>query len=655
MGEPGHPLLPFKAVNFVIPRDKVVASVELEPGAKHRLSGQYFIYPAQADWLPSGGAGGFTWPDPSIYGSADPYPGTAAGDGHGMVAWGWNTYQLKVWPLEYIPAKRELWLYETVHIWLELVDGEAQQEVLPRSQEQHEEWAQELEQAVANPQDVWTWAPEGAAISGLPRRWVLILPGQPEQDWYNAFSPLISWREQQGLTVVVEWAENISPSHDYQEIRSYLQSQHTQGARWVLLAGDDTMVPWYEWPSGSPTTPYVPTDWCYCDLDDPWPPEEPDWAAELLVGRVPCVTPGEGSSFVGKALVYEEQPGYGSYAYLDSAFYNYSDVCQNLGTCDSVITHEDNAIRHVVFGEEPSCYAPDPWFPTSGAIVTELNRSRYHYVTIHNSAVWRNPPSAPPFDRPDSFACLTDERYAYPEDLMSAFGPNEFASLTNTAGYYQFWYSISCVGAQLDWDPAVRSRAEMAVCSAGLGAVAYAGNTRVGHWWYSTDLQCAAWDLLFPQGPYREGFNQAGSVEANSKWLTWRRGLTGWSYDYRRYTHNLFGDPATGIWCPKARPGARKPLTAEDAPAPLRISWLTCRPNPAETHALLRFGMSRPAEARVGVYDIAGRLVEVVYDGEATAGTTTCAWNCARVPAGVYTVRIGGDDFEAAVKAVVVK
>ncbi len=487
--------------------------------------------------------------------------------------------------------------------------------------------------------------------------WVLILPGPAEQGstpWYDAFEGLIDWREQQGRTVVVNYSEEISPSHDYQEIRDYLQYKHSQGARWALLAGDHDMIPWYYWPSGMPPTLNVPTDWCYCDLDGGYP-QDHDWAPELWVGRVPCLAPSEASNFVEKALVYEQQPGYGSYAYLDSAFYIYMDRCQGHLSCDTVVMHQDDAILDTIFGEDPDWDDPEPTFPWSWQVVAELNRTHYHYVSIHCAGVlpagggWED-------ERADSFACLTHYAYQQPYYLMSAFGPNEFAALQN-AGYYQFWYSISCMGGELDFqDPAVRSRAEMAVCSYQRCAVAYAGNTRIGHWTYSRKLQDAAWDLLFPTTILvPKYFNHVGRIEAHSKWETWAAGDTSWSYDYKRYTHNLFGDPATGIWCPKARPGGQKPLAPGNALAPLTISWVSCGPNPVRSDALLSFRLSRPAETRIGVYDVAGRLVQVMHDGRVPAGATTRRWDCSRLSAGVYTIRMVSGGCEATARAVVVR
>jgi hypothetical protein len=164
-GEPGQPLLPCKAVNFVIPRGQGVSQVRVDVESKEHLPDSYYIYPAQPD-APGYEEEDFLGPDVYIYGSSEPFPGVAVVEGQTTMAWGWKLCQVMVWPLEYIPADRQVWLYESVKVSLELCPGTGnEQEILPRSKEQHEEWAAEIEQVVANPADVVPLGPNN--FSGL--------------------------------------------------------------------------------------------------------------------------------------------------------------------------------------------------------------------------------------------------------------------------------------------------------------------------------------------------------------------------------------------------------------------------------------------------------------------------------------------------------
>jgi hypothetical protein len=656
-GEPGQPLLPCKAVNFVIPRGQGVSQVRVEVESEEHLPGSYYIYPAQPD-VPEYGQDDFVGPDVNVYGSSEPFPGVAVIEGKTTTAWGWKLCQVMVWPLEYIPADREVWLNESIKISLELLPStENEQEILPRSKEQHEEWEAAIEQVVANPADVVPFGPSD--FSGLlsSHRWVLILPAagtDGREQWYDACAPLIQHRQNQGLDVEITYVDQITQQPGEAgvlTIRDYLKVQHQlHGARWACLVGDHEMIPWTYSNPGLDRN--IPNDWVYCDLDGDWPGDA-DWAPELWVGRVPALSPSEGENFVEKALVYEQTPGYGNFAYLDTAFYEYADICQYESTCDQVAEHQDPDIQSVIWGELPSYNDPNPWFPDSSHILQELAATHYHYVSIHCHGVYD-----PPHDRPDKYACLTSGLYQYGVGLMSDIGPEEFAVMWNT-GYYYFWYSISCYGAKLDfYDQSVRSRAEMATCVYDQRcAVAYAGNTRQGHQWASPPLQCCAWDLLFPQTPFvPRYFNHAGSVEAISKWrMYYVLGLDEWRDNFVRYSHNLFGDPATGIWAPQAEPGELRQLTAENTVGPLRIELSACDPNPAGSLVTIRFLLNRSAPGRIGVFDTGGRLVQSIHEGLLAAGVTAQRWDCSALAPGVYMIRLEADEQEVTKRVVLLR
>ncbi|PAP76709.1 T9SS C-terminal target domain-containing protein [Rubrivirga marina] len=66
-------------------------------------------------------------------------------------------------------------------------------------------------------------------------------------------------------------------------------------------------------------------------------------------------------------------------------------------------------------------------------------------------------------------------------------------------------------------------------------------------------------------------------------------------------------------------------------------------PNPSRAGTTLELRLGRPGSARVTVFDVLGREVAVLHDGDLGGGPTRVAWG-ARVPAGVYVVRLDGPD-----------
>jgi len=72
---------------------------------------------------------------------------------------------------------------------------------------------------------------------------------------------------------------------------------------------------------------------------------------------------------------------------------------------------------------------------------------------------------------------------------------------------------------------------------------------------------------------------------------------------------------------------------------------LAAAPNPFNDRMSLSFQMPAAGDVRVSVYDLSGRLLSVLADGEVEAGKTTLALDASGWPAGVYiaTLRAGAE------------
>ncbi|MCK4593849.1 T9SS type A sorting domain-containing protein, partial [bacterium] len=65
-----------------------------------------------------------------------------------------------------------------------------------------------------------------------------------------------------------------------------------------------------------------------------------------------------------------------------------------------------------------------------------------------------------------------------------------------------------------------------------------------------------------------------------------------------------------------------------------------CYPCPADTHTTVPFSLPAEGHVRIEVYDLAGRLVETLVNGEFTAGRHEIHWRTDRVANGVYLIRL---------------
>ena len=92
------------------------------------------------------------------------------------------------------------------------------------------------------------------------------------------------------------------------------------------------------------------------------------------------------------------------------------------------------------------------------------------------------------------------------------------------------------------------------------------------------------------------------------------------------------------------------PGVASEAPAPAlnALSVDASRPNPIRGRATLRFTTQGAGAARVALYDVLGREVAVLLDGDVAAGVTTVALDGSRLAAGVYVVVVESGGARAA-------
>lgn len=71
---------------------------------------------------------------------------------------------------------------------------------------------------------------------------------------------------------------------------------------------------------------------------------------------------------------------------------------------------------------------------------------------------------------------------------------------------------------------------------------------------------------------------------------------------------------------------------------------LSVGPNPVQATAAVRFSLDRAQDVRVALYDVLGREVAVVADGSLGAGAQTARLDVTGLPAGLYVLRLDGED-----------
>src|SRR5690606_37865046 len=97
-----------------------------------------------------------------------------------------------------------------------------------------------------------------------------------------------------------------------------------------------------------------------------------------------------------------------------------------------------------------------------------------------------------------------------------------------------------------------------------------------------------------------------------------------------------------------------KPVPSEPGPVPEESLRLEVVPNPSRGAATVALTVPEPGEVRVALYDVLGRRVAVLYEGPLAAGRYEIPLDGARLPPGVYVVRltVGGETALARVTVV---
>jgi len=164
----------------------------------------------------------------------------------------------------------------------------------------------------------------------LPAEYIIIT----NQDLEGAFEPVADYITRKGVVAKVYTVDEILDNYSCDSvsnicdsagaIRGFLIDKYEDGAQWVLLGGDETIVPvryGTVTPSSyitDPSSPVViaPSDLYYSDLDGDWNIDgdeyygEPrhdsiDVEPELYVGRIPCENEEDVENWFKKLVSYE--------------------------------------------------------------------------------------------------------------------------------------------------------------------------------------------------------------------------------------------------------------------------------------------------------------------------------------------------------------
>lgn len=536
----GYPALPIKYVTIPLPftADDISLSIQHFNITPYAISKR--IFPIQEPEVAYLGKiqKRFIPCDSRIYESVEPYPSEQGRiEEISCVGYGERFVVVAVYPITYCPTENRYDLSEDIELTLTYSHSSKRAEALTRN---------------TRTVDI-----------GIPFYEYCVITSQNLKD---AFTRLIAWKQEKGLSAGVVCKEDIlnntycsvgdtvsSINDDAGKIRQYLQYAYASGVtKYVLFGGNASVLPirygtggnntWTS--SRKVTNDYkIPSDFYFSELNSNWnkdadiyygePSDSLDYGSELYVGRILCTNSEEIQNYTDKLLRYEMNPGNGDFSYLKKALYTQDDQMQSNQEQDIIAAQLQSIFPiDTIFSEVPSCYAPAPTAPYGNDVIAKMNE-HYGYVS------WAGH-GHPNVITVKSDSCSKDPIYA----ITSVQGnilyvvqesANGLDNLTNK-DYPMFAYSTACTITPFDVYNEYTEFPNIGqsfTLGKDYGGPVLVGNTRYGWVWYSSLLQ--------------KTFNEGMMIEP----------MVGYAQNYAkmnycdhflRHSSNVIGCPNIRIW-----------------------------------------------------------------------------------------------------------
>jgi hypothetical protein len=507
-----------------------------------------------------------------------------------------------------------------------------------------------------------------------------------ERRLQGAFMPLVQARTRAGLSAAVVTIESIEQAYPAgvdraERIRMFLKDAHANGTQWVLLGGDDSVVPMRRARlrlglPGLPGDLDLPTDQYYACLDGTWnadgdafwgenpgpgePGDDVDFFPELYVGRAPVHDAAEAVEFVRRTLAYEDRLAAGGPRSALLAAEDINSIVDGAQIVENLVRPalEADPDRSIVRMYERAADWPGSLQESRPALLDALAGGFDLAVLVgaggHGVLVAGK-----------DFCC---------DDYVTS---NDMLGLTNAPQYPIVYVESAYTTGPA---PPLSIGAALMLARRG-GAAAVIGTTDLQFVSAGGSLMREFFDQALAAGTPPIGQALAGAITALNSQQT---------FDLFRLTTQgtvLFGDPALHLDPVAAPVATRAPrrneysvravagsapgagvLTAVDANAatatnPAPVTAAGARSDVARSMATLRFDLppsAAGARYRLAVFDVLGRQVRALPEGTAGAGRFKVSWDLrsdagTRVADGLYFARLSFAGISRASRVLVVK
>lgn len=311
---PGTPWLPAKFISVLLPAGAVATGVDVKAPEELLMKDVLLapVQPPQRRGLPPRAP---VPPDALAYASQDITPAAQALLCGTHELRGYTLASVRVNPLRYNPARRELWYAPRLEITVTYQEAATKPVVAAGRHDVFDQLAAAL---VVNPEQRTAYAPTLRAVKNSTVDYLIIT----SQALSNAFAALAAHRTARGLSCAIMTTEAISAGYSGadmpQKIRACISNYVASKATvYVVLGGDDSVVPvrgCYAYCEGE-TELAMPTDLYYSDLTGTWnadgdtrygeTTDNVDMAPDVIVGRIPVRTAQQAADYINKVIAFD--------------------------------------------------------------------------------------------------------------------------------------------------------------------------------------------------------------------------------------------------------------------------------------------------------------------------------------------------------------
>lgn len=338
----GDPLLPAKIVYVSVPPGSKLENLNIRVIQKKTLVQPFKLFPKQPESpISANSRGNPVTLRSDLIGSNQPFPTSPVQFIETATVRGHSTLVFRVWPLQYVPGTGSIIVNERFEWQFDSKPGHFK---TLKYRKRAPGFEKMVGKKIINPQDLAESSPSLPQTSDVPTGTDEV-PTSADCDYLiitssalsSAFQVLANEKISMGLAAEVVTTEFVAANYSGSDMQEKIKNciidyAANQGTVWVLLGGDDTVVPDRNCyglvnPGFDQTEDNtIPTDLYYAGLDDvDWnddgdskgcevSDDSVDLYPDVFIGRAPVRTVSDANAFVAKTIAYASSPPLNNFA-----------------------------------------------------------------------------------------------------------------------------------------------------------------------------------------------------------------------------------------------------------------------------------------------------------------------------------------------------